>query len=66
MLKNEPLKVVKGVFNNNEIVTDDGEIIPCVTYGIVYEKIKGKSGFFHLKKFGRIKDWTIFQYVLID
>jgi hypothetical protein len=60
------VKVVKGVFNRNSITTDDGEIIDCVTYEINWKQIRGKQGFYHLKKEGFIEDWIIFQYILLD
>lgn len=58
-------KVVFGIFKDNEIISPDGEITPCVTYKSVREKIELREGFYHLTKYDGIKVWTIFQYILL-
>ena len=62
----EPLMVVFGRFKDNTIITPEEDVIQCVTYRSTREIIDNKYGFYHLKIFGGITDWTIFQYVLID
>ncbi len=57
-------KIIRGKFLNNSLTDyDTGEVIRCLTYGIVRERINGEEGFFHLKK-DRWENEIIFQYVL--
>jgi len=61
----EPLMVVFGLFRDNHIELENGEVVECITYQSTRKEINNKYGFFHLKIYGKIKDWTIFQYVLV-
>jgi hypothetical protein len=60
----ENFKIVYGKFLDNELVDElTGEIISCITYKSVREKIQNQRGFYNLKK-NKYNDWIIFQYVL--
>lgn len=56
-------KTVLGTFSSNEITTDEGERIFCISYVRMGEQIEGKYGFFQLKKIEGILDWMVNEYV---
>ncbi len=62
----EPIRLVYGLFKDNQITTEEGEVIECITYTRIKREIEGKKGFYHLKQSGRIKNWTVFEYILLD
>lgn len=66
--EDEPIRTVLGVFKDNQITTREGEVIECVTYNSVREKLDkfdGKEMFFNLIIYRGLKVWAIYQYVLI-
>jgi hypothetical protein len=66
IMTEEKLRLVYGLFKDNQIRTEEGEVIECITYTRVKREIEDKKGFFHLKISGKITDWTIFEYLLLD
>ena len=64
-IKEGDIMTVFGKFEDNEIVDlETGEIISCITYKSVRDKIQGKEGYFNLRanKWG---DWVVFQEMII-
>lgn len=57
--------VVKGIYKQNNIITEHGDNIPCATYGIVSEKITNRLAYLHLTTIDGCEN-IIFQYVLLD
>lgn len=62
----EPIITVLGIFKDNSITTEEGDVIECVTYQRVREQIDGKIGFYHLIRYVDHPIWTIFQYILLE
>lgn len=60
----EPTIAVFGIFKDNKIITPDGEVIECVTYGRVREQIDEREGFYHLIKYVDRPIWCIYQFIL--
>lgn len=55
-----------GKFEDNELIDiNTGEILFCITYKSVREKINGKTGFFNIK-YDTYDNPIIYQYVLLD
>jgi len=59
------MKVVKGIYKQNNIITEQGKNISCVTYGSISTEITGKLAYLHLATIDGYKN-VIYQYVLID
>lgn len=62
MTEQHDIKTVVGIFKDNEITFDSGEIIKCITYKSLRQKIENKYGAFNLKK-NTHGDWVIFQFM---
>lgn len=65
-IKEGTIKAVLGKFEDNEIIDiETGEIISCITFKSVRDRIQGKTGYFNLRanKWG---DWIVFQDILIE
>jgi len=62
----EPVITLLGIFKDNTITTEEGEVIECVTYQRVREVIDGKLGFYHLIQYVGHPIWTIYQYLLLE
>lgn len=65
-IKEGEIKTVFGKFEDNEIVDNEtGEIISCMTYKSVRDKIQGRVGYFNLRcnEWG---DWIVFQELLVE
>ncbi len=57
---------IRGVFKDNQITNSDtGEVIDCVTYGMIRKVIEGKLAYLHLMR-GNDGGLYIQGYVLID
>jgi hypothetical protein len=65
VLVDEPIITVYGIFKDNTITTQEGEVIECVTYSRISEQIDGKIGFYNLIQYVGHPIWTIFQYILL-
>ena len=64
-IKEEKIRTVFGKFEDNEIVDlETGEIISCITYKSVRDKIQGKEGYFNLRM-NCHGDWVVFQEIII-
>ena len=64
-LKEGDIITVFGVFKDNEIVDNEtGEIISCITFKSVRDKIQGKEGYFNLRM-NCYGDWIIFQEMTV-
>ena len=59
-------RTIAGTFKENVIYSGKDERFSCCTYSSVRIKIEGKTGVFNLKYEDNIRDWIIFQYVLVD
>lgn len=65
MINNE-LRVVKGSFKDNIIVTNDGNEVECVAYKPIRIEIDNHEGYFHLKWSTSLDCWIIFQAVIVN
>jgi len=65
-LENGEVIVVHGIFADNHITKENGEVVECATYKIVRDKIDNMWAFFHLIKEKEFTTLIIFQYVLDD
>lgn len=63
--KNE-IHTIAGTKIGKGIVTEDGELFECITYGSVRKVIQNKQGFFNVIWNTDIEEWIIMQYVLLD
>ena len=64
-IKEGEIRTVFGKFEDNEIVENEtGEIISCITYKSVRDKIQGKEGYFNLRM-NCYGDWIVFQEMII-
>lgn len=64
-IKKGEIRTVFGKFEDNEIVDNEtGEIISCITYKSVRDKIQGKEGYFNLRM-NCYGDWIVFQEMII-
>ncbi len=63
----EHIRTIYGKFNKN-VLTDlnTEEIIKCLTYGIIKDRIEDEIGMYNLKWNDMAKCYVIFQYVLMD
>lgn len=56
-----------GRFKHSIITEDDGKQTPCFPYGIDYDKIDGRTGYFQCKSSNTEKPWwIIINWVFTD
>lgn len=61
-----PIIVRLGIFKNNELHLEDGSSMVCITYKSHRQMIEGRIGYHNMMKVDGIKEWVIFQSILLD
>ena len=65
-MEHNTIRTEVGTFEDNYLTTIEGEIIHCLTYGSLFEKVNKQFGAYNLRWSEDIDRWILFQYTLLD